>query len=253
MLTGEDVRFESRFLIAAALICGVILTTMPITIIGNAFAAAWDKKEVIEVAMDVQEFLQERGMKARDVENVFKEFDPDGSGTLDWDEFHGAMQVLNNKLPWNQCKRLFGLFDGDGNGRVDQAEFCSLIFPGMQFGQDAGAPPHREPVVNGDGSPLHNGSPHNGSRSGRRVDVSPSRDGSSTSDLLLQARKKAEDARENKEAPVGDQIKELRRMQADTQKIVEELAAGMKLMHRHLELGPYSSNPPPQARPESPA
>jgi len=27
------------------------------------------------------------------------------------------MQVLNNKLPWNQCKRLFGLFDGDGNGR----------------------------------------------------------------------------------------------------------------------------------------
>jgi hypothetical protein len=42
-------------------------------------------------------------------------------------------------------------------------------------------------------------------------------------------------------------------MQADTQKIVEELAAGMKLMHRHLELGPYSSNPPPQARPESPA
>ena len=47
MLTGKDVRFESRFLIAAALICGVILTTMPITIIGNSFAAAWEKKEVI--------------------------------------------------------------------------------------------------------------------------------------------------------------------------------------------------------------
>jgi hypothetical protein len=241
MLTGRGVRFESRFLIAAALICGVILTTMPITIIGNAFAAAWEKKEVIEVAMDVQEFLQERGLKPRDVENVFKEFDPDGSGTLDWDEFHGAMQVLNNKLPFNQMKRLFGLFDGDGNGRVDQAEFCSLIFPGMQFGQEG--PPHREP----DGSPVRNGS-----SPGRRA-ASPTAGGISNSDLLTLARKKAEDARENKELPVGDQIKELRRMQADTQKIVEELAAGMKLIHRHLELGPYSSNPPPQARPESPA
>jgi len=133
--------FSRRFFpaTAAALICGVILTTMPITIIGNAFAAAWEKKEVIEVAMDVQEFLQERGLKPRDVENVFKEFDPDGSGTLDWDEFYGAMQVLNSKLPFNQAKRLFGLFDNDGNGRVDQAEFCSLIFPGMDFGQ--GGPP----------------------------------------------------------------------------------------------------------------
>jgi len=243
MLTGHGVRFESRFLIAAALICGVILTTMPITIIGNAFAAAWEKKEVIEVAMDVQEFLQERGLKPRDVENVFKEFDPDGSGTLDWDEFHGAMQVLNSKLPFNQMKRLFGLFDGDGNGRVDQAEFCSLIFPGMQFGQEG--PPHREV----DGSPIRNG---NGSSPGRRA-ASPTGGGIGNNDLLTLARKKAEDARENKELPVGDQIKELRRMQADTQKIVEELAAGMKLIHRHLELGPYSSNPPPQARPESPA
>ena len=25
--------------------------------------------------------------------HVLKEFDPDGSGTLDWEEFYGAMQV----------------------------------------------------------------------------------------------------------------------------------------------------------------
>jgi len=245
MLTGKGVRFESRFLIAAALICGVILTTMPITIIGNAFAAAWEKKEVIEVAMDVQEFLQERGLKPRDVENVFKEFDPDGSGTLDWEEFHGALKVLNDKLPFNQCKRLFSLFDGDGNGRVDQAEFCSLIFPGMHFGQEG--PPRFEDSdpTDGDGSPT---------RRGRRPSPTPSpTQPEGTSTLLQEARKKAEDARENKELPVGEQMKELRRMQAETQKMVEELAAGMKLMHRHLELGPYSSNPPPQARPESPA
>jgi len=43
--------------------------------------------------------------------------------------------VLDSKMPFNQAKRLFGFFDGDGNGRVDQAEFCSLIFPGMSFGQ----------------------------------------------------------------------------------------------------------------------
>jgi len=150
MLTGKDVRFESRFLIAAALICGVILTTMPITIIGNSFAAAWEKKEVIpnpspepnpntnpipipNTNPNPNPLAGDRGRHGRTgvpagarpqaarcrerlqgtyptqtltltldptltpaltpTLNVLKEFDPDGSGTLDWEEFYGAMQV----------------------------------------------------------------------------------------------------------------------------------------------------------------
>ena len=41
-------------MISLALVCGLLFTTMPITIVGGAFAAAWEKKEVIEVALNVQ-------------------------------------------------------------------------------------------------------------------------------------------------------------------------------------------------------
>ena len=85
---------ESRLVIALALMAGLLFTTMPITIVGGAFASAWEKKEVIEVALNMQELLLERGLQPRDVEEVFKEFYEDGSGTLDWDEFRHALQVL---------------------------------------------------------------------------------------------------------------------------------------------------------------
>ena len=39
----------SRLVIALALLAGLLLTTMPITILGGAFASAWEQKEVVEV------------------------------------------------------------------------------------------------------------------------------------------------------------------------------------------------------------
>ena len=108
-------------------------------------------------------------------------------------------------------------------------------------------------------SPNRPGSPNR--RRGGGGEGSP---GGLSSNLLAEARKKAEDARENKEPPIGEQLKDLKQRITDTQKIVEELVAGMKLLHRHHQLGPFSSNPQvrvrvrvrvssnPQARPPSP-
>lgn len=122
---------QSRLVIALAVLCGVLFTTMPITIVGNAFATAWEKKEVIEVALKVRDLLEERGLQPRDVALVFNEFDLDGTGTVDFQEFRTAMCVLHNEMPWDQMKRLFLMFDADDNGAIDHREFCSLIFPGM--------------------------------------------------------------------------------------------------------------------------
>ena len=69
----------SRLVIALALVCGLLFTTMPITVLGGAFAAAWEQKEVVEVAMKVQELLFENGHGANDVRLVFDAFDSDGS------------------------------------------------------------------------------------------------------------------------------------------------------------------------------
>ena len=38
-----------KFIIAASIVSGLIFTTMPITIIGEAFRAAWEKKELLTV------------------------------------------------------------------------------------------------------------------------------------------------------------------------------------------------------------
>ena len=80
----------TRICIAIAICAGVLLTTMPITIIGNAFAEAWEKKEMIEVALQIRELLAERGLELTEVETVFNEFDISGDGMLDFYEFRYA-------------------------------------------------------------------------------------------------------------------------------------------------------------------
>jgi hypothetical protein len=120
----------SKLVVATALISGLLFTTMPITVLGGAFATAWEQKEVVEVAMKVQELLVERGHSASDVKLVFDAFDTDGSQSLDWREFKSAMRVLHINLPLVKMKRLFALFDADESNTIDHGEFCRLLFPG---------------------------------------------------------------------------------------------------------------------------
>ena len=117
----------SRLVIALALICGLLFTTMPITVLGGAFAAAWEQKEVVEVAMKVQEFLLKHGRSEKDVKLVFDAFDTDGSRELDWNEFKAALRVLQINLPLVRTRRLFTLFDADDSGTVNHDEFCKLL------------------------------------------------------------------------------------------------------------------------------
>ena len=119
----------SRLVFALAIVCGLLLTTMPITVLGGAFASAWEQKEVVEVAMKVQELLVEHGHSARDVQLVFDAFDTSGDGALDWPEFKKAMRVLKINLPLLKMRRLFTLFDSDESGTIDHDEFCRLLFP----------------------------------------------------------------------------------------------------------------------------
>ena len=117
----------SRLVIALCLICGLLFTTMPITVLGGAFAAAWEQKEVVEVAMKVQEFLLKHGRSEKDVKLVFDAFDTDGSRELDWNEFKAALRVLQINLPLVRTRRLFTLFDADDSGTVNHDEFCKLL------------------------------------------------------------------------------------------------------------------------------
>lgn len=69
------------------------------TIIGEAFRQAWDQREMIECAMKVQDLLIQRGLQVTDLFEVFRDFDMDGSGQLDWMEFKAALIKLRIHLP----------------------------------------------------------------------------------------------------------------------------------------------------------
>jgi hypothetical protein len=126
-----------RVIVALAIIAGLIFTTMPITIIGEAFRAAWQRKELVEVQMRIQAMLIQRGLTVHQLHMIFSEFDTSGDSQLDWGEFKRAMKKLGLKVPVSKLRSLFAQFDEDETGEVDYHEFCRILFPNMD--EDASA------------------------------------------------------------------------------------------------------------------
>ncbi len=142
-----------RLIFACAIVCGLLFTTMPITIIGEAFRSAWERKELVEVQMKLSRsrcprlvssgwrrvliirvpltsyrlqvqmkiaiMLEERGLTMTQLHRVFQEFDTSGDGQLDWSEFKRAMKTMRLKVPVAKLRQLFALFDEDETGEVD--------------------------------------------------------------------------------------------------------------------------------------
>jgi len=118
-----------KLIVALAICAGLLFTTMPITIIGEAFRAAWEKKEVIEVQMKIQDLLVERGLTVNELNQIFRELDSSGDGTLDWGEFKAALRALKIKVPVAKVRSLFQMFDEDESGEIEYLEFCRILFP----------------------------------------------------------------------------------------------------------------------------
>ena len=67
------------------------------------------------------------GKNAKTIEEVFKAIDKDGSGNLDYDEFHTAMKRLGLGLTPHQLVQLVKVLDVDGDGEVSLEEFMVLV------------------------------------------------------------------------------------------------------------------------------
>ena len=121
-----------KIIVVISIMCGILFTTMPITIIGEAFRAAWEKKEILEVQMKIQDILVQRGLTTNELSQVFKELDSSGDGNLDWGEFKTALTMLKVKVPVSKARALFAEFDEDETGEIDFGEFCRILFPDLE-------------------------------------------------------------------------------------------------------------------------
>jgi Ca2+-binding EF-hand superfamily protein len=61
------------------------------------------------------------------IDNLFKTFDLDGSGAIDFDEFSKMLPQINIHIPEAQALKFFAACDSDGSGEIDQEEFCVCL------------------------------------------------------------------------------------------------------------------------------
>jgi voltage-gated potassium channel len=118
-----------QIIIGIAIMCGLVLTTMPITVMGEAFQSAWKRKELIILQIKIGELLALRNISVHEFKYVFDELDEDGSGELDWGEFKNALETLNIQLPVHKVRGLFETLDEDRQGTVGYDELCKALFP----------------------------------------------------------------------------------------------------------------------------
>ena len=59
------------------------------------------------------------------VRKIFRHFDLDGFGTIEFNEFTKALESMGCSFPEFELRALFGKFDKDGNGKLDYEEFSS--------------------------------------------------------------------------------------------------------------------------------
>ena len=63
-----------------------------------------------------------------DLKEVFKAFDKDNDGQIDYNEFEqGLMKLKSKKIEFDEFYSYYNFIDTDKNGKIDYTEFISSI------------------------------------------------------------------------------------------------------------------------------
>jgi Ca2+-binding EF-hand superfamily protein len=66
--------------------------------------------------------------KMKKASQVFRIYDKDMSGSLNYKEWKKAMKALGYLLPKGQKQQLFYMIDKDRSGQIDEREFCKYHY-----------------------------------------------------------------------------------------------------------------------------
>jgi hypothetical protein len=118
--------------VATLVITSLLYTAMPIGIIGQAFIRVWNDRDRIFLMCRCRDRLAQWGYTAADMEVLFKYFDEDQDGGLNFAEFEAMMARMHINLTRERIDALFSALDLDGGGAIDCQEFMMALWPSSQ-------------------------------------------------------------------------------------------------------------------------
>ena len=76
-------------------------------------------------------------LQAKRLQDAFKVFDTDNSGTIDAKEMRRIMYNLGENLSIEQVDKMLATFDDNGDGEVDATEFAKALMEEKRIGSSA--------------------------------------------------------------------------------------------------------------------
>lgn len=102
---------------------------------GIMMAANWGieyipKKNIERIIQTIKDKAAQKGNKAPKLvaKDIFKYFDSNNSGSIDYAEFTKAMESFAPNLSEKELKTFFGMFDGDNSGEIEYKELLDQVF-----------------------------------------------------------------------------------------------------------------------------
>lgn len=113
----------------AMVCCSTFVMALPLGIIGTAVSEIWKDRDTIILRNWAKDRLDQLGYQASDMQRFFKAFDHDCDGSLNFNEFCEMVGQMTVGITPDRIRTLFRDFDEDGSGHVDAEEFVLKLYP----------------------------------------------------------------------------------------------------------------------------
>ena len=127
---------RGRSFAMVVIICGVVIfLPIPLAIVGNTFTRVWEERQQVKLRGILRQMLTEQGISPTDFTQAFVQFDTDGNGTIEREEFYEIVEThMNLGLSKKEMRAMWRCIDVDGDNSIDIVEFAAVCFPDVDVG-----------------------------------------------------------------------------------------------------------------------
>jgi len=94
----------------------------------NSIDMSGDQKVSLEEFLQAMGAIPPKDHKEANMRRCFREFDKDGSGSIDRSELKNAMREYNSEMSEGEIDRLLQIVDKDVSGSINYEEFIAQVF-----------------------------------------------------------------------------------------------------------------------------